>query len=47
VVLTVKETRRVLQELEGSFRLMGHLLYGAGLRLMECVRLARPTPVLR
>ena len=39
VVLTQEEVRRVLNELEGSFRLMGHLLYGAGLRLMECVRL--------
>jgi integron integrase len=39
VVLTPEETRRVLDGLEGTFRLMGHLLYGAGLRLMECVRL--------
>jgi integron integrase len=39
VVLTPEETRCVLEALEGPFRLMGHLLYGAGLRLMECVRL--------
>ena len=25
--------------MEGSLRLMAQLLYGAGLRLMECVRL--------
>lgn len=39
VVLTPEEALAVLERLEGSFRLMGHLLYGAGLRLMECLRL--------
>jgi len=39
VVLTATEARAVLAHLEGRHRLMAHLLYGAGLRLMECVRL--------
>lgn len=39
VVLTPAEIRRVLSHLEGDYRLMADLLYGAGLRLMECVRL--------
>jgi integron integrase len=39
VVLTATETRTVLAHLEGRHRLMANLLYGAGLRLMECVRL--------
>ena len=39
VVLTREEVRAVLQPLEGVPRLMAHLLYGAGLRLLECCRL--------
>ncbi len=39
VVLSVDETRRLLSHLDGIYWLMGHLMYGAGLRLMECVRL--------
>ena len=39
VVLTRDEVRRVLDRLEGTHRLIGALLYGAGLRIMEAVRL--------
>jgi len=39
VVLTRDEVRKVFRHLEGSPRLMAGLLYGSGLRLMECVRL--------
>jgi integron integrase len=39
VVLTREEVRAVLQRLHGAPRLMALLLYGAGLRLMECCRL--------
>ncbi|MBK7350614.1 MAG: integron integrase [Gemmatimonadetes bacterium] len=39
VVLTPEEVERVLGELGGSMRLVGLLLYGAGLRLMECLTL--------
>jgi integron integrase len=39
VVLTKREVRAVLANLKGDYRLMAELLYGAGLRLMECVRL--------
>ena len=39
VVLSRDEVRAVLRELEGTHRLMAHLLYGSGLRLLECVRL--------
>jgi integron integrase len=39
VVLTRDEVRAVLQQLEGPPRLMAVLLYGAGLRLLECARL--------
>src|SRR4029077_15848351 len=39
VVFTCKEARAVLDELDGDYRLMAELLYGGGLRLMECVRL--------
>lgn len=39
VVLTKEEIRAVLGQLRGDMRLMAELLYGAGLRLMECVRL--------
>ena len=39
VVLTRDETRAVLQRLSGVSRIMAPLLYGAGLRLLECCRL--------
>ncbi|MFH0343894.1 MAG: integron integrase [Chromatiales bacterium] len=39
VVLTQAEVRSVLAHLDGRHELMAKLLYGAGLRLMECVRL--------
>jgi site-specific recombinase XerD len=39
VVLTQEEVAQVLGQLHGTPRLMASLLYGAGLRLMECVRL--------
>lgn len=39
VVLTATEVRAVLAYLDGRHRLMANLLYGSGLRLMECVRL--------
>lgn len=38
-VLSQEETRRVLARLTDTNRLMGQLLYGSGLRLMECLRL--------
>jgi integron integrase len=39
VVLTKEEVKKVLDRMNGTPRLMGILLYGAGLRLMECCRL--------
>jgi Phage integrase family/Phage integrase, N-terminal SAM-like domain len=39
VVLTRDETRALLQRLHGVPRIMALLLYGAGLRLLECCRL--------
>lgn len=39
VVLTVPEVQAVLTQLEGQYWLMASLLYGSGLRLMECLRL--------
>jgi integrase len=38
-VLTRDEVRRLFLHLHGSHRLMAGLLYGSGLRLMECLRL--------
>ncbi len=38
-VLTKDEVRSIISLLDGSHWLMGNLLYGAGLRLMECIRL--------
>src|SRR3954454_11744215 len=38
VVLTRAEVRAVLAQLTGPYRLMGLLLYGSGLRLIECLR---------
>ncbi len=39
VILSPAEVQQVLDELRGSQWLMASLVYGAGLRLMECVRL--------
>ncbi len=39
VVLTREEVRALLAELRGTEQLMASLLYGAGLRLLECCRL--------
>jgi integron integrase len=39
VVLTRAEARAVLANLRGDYRTMAHLLYGSGLRLLECLRL--------
>ncbi len=38
-VLTQTEVQGVLQRMQGTHRLMVQLLYGCGLRLMECIRL--------
>src|SRR5215211_1801685 len=39
IVLTRDEVHRLFAHLHGTHRLMAGLLYGSGLRLMECVRL--------
>ena len=39
VVLTRDEVNRLFHHLEGRYWLMAGLLYGSGLRLMECIRL--------
>ncbi len=39
VVLSRREVAAVLAALTGSYQLIGKLLYGSGLRLMECLRL--------
>ena len=39
VVLSTDEVARILDQMSGAHHLMASLLYGAGLRLMECVRL--------
>jgi len=39
VVLTREEVKAVLNNLEDEKWIMGNLLYGAGFRLMECLRL--------
>jgi integron integrase len=39
VVLTRDEVRAMLESLEGTYALMARLMYGTGLRLMECLRL--------
>ena len=39
VVLSRQEIRSLLTQLEGVHRLIGGLLYGSGLRLLECLRL--------
>lgn len=39
VVMTRDEVKTVLAEMDGEYWLMASLLYGSGLRLMECLRL--------
>ncbi|MBX3630701.1 MAG: integron integrase [Nitrosomonas sp.] len=39
VVLTRTEVRTILARMSGTYGLMANLLYGTGMRLMECVRL--------
>ncbi len=39
LVLSAEEVARLLTMLEGSCRLMAGLLYGSGMRLLECLRL--------
>jgi integron integrase len=39
VVLTREECDKIISQLSGIYKLMAELLYGSGLRLMECVRL--------
>jgi integron integrase len=39
VVFTRAEVDAILRELHGTYHLMASLLYGSGLRLMECLRL--------
>jgi integron integrase len=39
VVLTKNEAHAVIAHLRGDYRLMAELLYGSGLRLLECLRL--------
>ena len=38
-VLTKEEVHQVLDAMSGTYMLMAKLLYGSGLRLMECLRL--------
>jgi integron integrase len=38
-VLTHDEVLRLLANLSGTYKLMAQILYGSGLRLMECIRL--------
>ena len=39
LVLSQSQTRAVLAQLDGVYGLIGNLLHGSGLRLMECLRL--------
>lgn len=39
MVFTREEVKSIFLQLDGPLWIMGQLLYGAGLRLMECVRL--------
>ena len=39
VVLSRNEVARLIENMEGRQRLMASLLYGAGMRLMDCIRL--------
>jgi integron integrase len=39
VVMSRRETKLLLDQIEGTYGLMAGLLYGTGMRLMECIRL--------
>ena len=39
VVLTKEEVKQTLKDLKGTAWIVGNILYGSGLRLMECLRL--------
>jgi integron integrase len=39
VVFNRGEVKKIMQQLSGPYRIMVNLLYGAGLRLLECLRL--------
>ena len=39
VVLSRQEVRLILNQMQGAYKLMAALMYGSGLRLMECIRL--------
>lgn len=39
VVFTRKEVKQIMEKLSGDYWIMVNLMYGAGLRLMECLRL--------
>lgn len=39
IVLSEDETMRLLNNMNGVYRIMGEVIYGGGLRLMECLRL--------
>ena len=47
VVLSRDEVRAVLAQLDGSPKRMATLLYGSGLRLLECCRLRVKPSLLR
>ncbi|MBK7317502.1 integron integrase [Candidatus Villigracilis affinis] len=38
-VLSIKEVRAVITNMTGQYKLMTQIMYGSGLRLMECLRL--------
>ena len=38
-VLSAEEMRRILYRLHGVYHIVGYLLYGSGMRLLECLRL--------
>jgi integron integrase len=38
-VLSVQEVRAVISNMTGQYKLMAQIMYGSGLRLMECLRL--------
>lgn len=38
-VLTEDEVMRLMEQLDGQYRIMAQIMYGGGLRLMECLRL--------
>ena len=39
LVLSVEEAQNLLRNMEGTYQLMAPLIYGTGMRLMECVKL--------